>query len=112
MVQEVVDEQMNPVLYLPTGLFAQQPNVEGLQIYSSAKPEFRGTGIAGSDPDSQPGASRSPPARRHREAGTERMGKLILRRILLTIPMFFLVTLDRVRAGAADPRRSRRHARR
>ena len=47
MVQEIVDEQMNPVLYLPTGLFAQQPNVEGLQIYSSAKPEFRGTGISG-----------------------------------------------------------------
>ena len=46
MVAEVVAEQMNPVLYLPTGLFAVHDNVVGFNIYSSAKPEFRGTGIA------------------------------------------------------------------
>jgi hypothetical protein len=41
-----VDEQMSPVLYLPTGLFASWPNVENLAIYSSAKPEFRGVGLS------------------------------------------------------------------
>jgi peptide/nickel transport system substrate-binding protein len=46
VVKEIVDEQMNPVLYLPTGLVAYWPDVSGMAIYSSAKPEFRGVGIA------------------------------------------------------------------
>jgi peptide/nickel transport system substrate-binding protein len=46
MVKEVVDEQLNPVLYLPTSIFAGQENVRGFEIYASAKPEFRGVGLA------------------------------------------------------------------
>ena len=46
MVRAVAEEAMNVVLYYPTGLTAYEDGVEGLQVWLSGKPEFRGVGIA------------------------------------------------------------------
>ena len=41
----VVEQSMNVVLYLPTGLTAAKDEVEGLAVWLSGKPEFRGVGV-------------------------------------------------------------------